>query len=293
MMKITVLPDIPFGNTISITNEIIAVFSASDTRIFLPESAGEYIESSEIVTFGAYEDILQACDIVIVVGGDGTVTKHAPDAALHDKPVLGINGGHLGFLSGLEKTEISLLTNLLTGEYKVKDRMLLEAQVYDENGTLLYSNLCLNDAVIGRGSDLRMVDVSVELNGKLLARHRADGVIIATPTGSTAYSMSAGGPVVDPHIECMIVTPICSHSLTARSVVCSSESTLVLTNSSDKNNIRQMCLTTDSDEPVNIPYGGKAVIKKADIAVKFIRIKRQSFYEILQEKMIERNNTGG
>ena len=290
MMKITILPDMPYGDTVSITNEIIAVLSKTDTVLYLCESTKPYIRDAKRVHFGSYEAVLKACDVLIIVGGDGTVTKYASDAALHHKPILGINGGHLGFLSGLEKSEIDLLHSLFDGTYKIKTRMLLNASVYDESGQLLTSDYCINDAVIGRGTDLRMVDFTVELDGKNLARHRADGVIIATPTGSTAYSMSAGGPVVDPHMECIIVTPICSHSLTARSVVCSSESTLVIRNTSDAGDVRPMSLTTDSRQPVPVPYGGRVEIKKAEIAVQFISIKRQSFYEILQEKMIERNN---
>ncbi len=290
MMKITILPDMPYGDTVSITNEIITVLSKTNTVLYLCDNTREYITDTGNVHFGSYEAVLKACDLLIAVGGDGTVTKYASDAALHHKPILGINGGHLGFLSGLEKSEINLLLNLISGDYKIKSRMLLQATVYDEAGKQISSDYCINDAVIGRGANLRMVDLSVELDEKLLARHRADGVIIATPTGSTAYSMSAGGPVVDPHMECIIVTPICSHSLTARSVVCSSESTLVIRNSSDAGDIRPMSVTTDSREPIPVPYGGKVEIKKAEIAVQFITIKRQSFYEILQEKMIERNN---
>ena len=290
MMKITILPDIPYGESVNITNEIIAVLSKTDTVLYLCENTKPYITENKRVHFGSYSAVLKACDLVIVVGGDGTVTKYASDAALHQKPILGINGGHLGFLSGLEKSETDLLHNLIEGTYKIKNRMLLKATVYDENNRLLTSDYCMNDAVIGRGANLRMVDFIVELDGKKLARHRADGVIIATPTGSTAYSMSAGGPVVDPHMECIIVTPICSHSLTARSVVCSSESTLVIRNTSDAGDVRPMSVTTDSRQPVAIPYGGRVEIQKAAIAVQFITIKRQSFYEILQEKMIERNN---
>lgn len=290
MMKITILPDMPYGDTVGITNEIISVLSQTDTVLYLCESTKPYIRNTKSVHFGTYEAVLKACDLMIAVGGDGTVTKYAADAALHRKPILGINGGHLGFLSGLEKGETHLLLNLMNGDYKIKNRMLLQATVFDEKGEQISSGYCINDAVISRGANLRMVDLSVELDGKLLATHRADGIIVATPTGSTAYSMSAGGPVVDPHMECIIVTPICSHSLTARSVVCSSESTLVIRNASDAGDVREMSVTTDSREPVPVPYGGRVEIKKAEIAVQFITIKRQSFYEILQEKMIERNN---
>ncbi|MBQ6379994.1 MAG: NAD(+)/NADH kinase [Clostridia bacterium] len=289
MKKITILPDMPYGDTVSITNEIAAVLAPAQVELLLPPETEPYLSDKSCVRFGNTKSIIQECDIVIVVGGDGTVTKYASEAAVHGKPVLGINGGHLGFLSGLEKSEIALLSDLLSGKYKIKQRMLLKAEVYDECGKLLCAEYCVNDATIGRATDIRMVDVTVELDGKPLARHRADGVIIATPTGSTAYSMSAGGPVADPHIECIIITPICSHSLTARSVVCSSESELVLKNSSEKNDIRRMYLVTDSRAPIEVPYGGKVVVKKAEIPVEFITIKRQSFYEILQEKMIERN----
>lgn len=292
-MKITVLPNLPYGDTVSITNEIISVLDSGDVSVLLPDNTAEYIEKKPNVFFGDYEKIISEGDVIIAVGGDGTVTKYASDAAVHKKPILGINGGHLGFLSGLEKSEISKLSSLLKGEYSVKKRMLLYAEIKDESGEVIYKNYCVNDAVIGRAHNIRMVDVTVELDGSLLARHRADGVIVATPTGSTAYSMSAGGPVADPHIECIIVTPICSHSLTARSVVCSCESTLVLKNSSDKNDIRPMYLVTDSREPVEVPFGGEVVVKKADITVDFINIKSQNFYQILQEKMIERNNGRG
>lgn len=289
MMKIAILPDMPYGDTVSITNEIIAVLSDSAVELLLPHMAEQYIAQKSAVHFGVYEEILSACDLIIVVGGDGTVTKYASDAAVHAKPLLGINGGHLGFLSGLEKSEISLLSDLVSGAYKINQRMLLKAEVFDESGKCLCSEYCINDAVVGRAANNKMVDVAVELDGKRLARHRADGIIVATPTGSTAYSMSAGGPVVDPHMECIIVTPVCSHSLTARSVVCSSESEIVLKNSSESSDIRPMYLVMDSREPLSVPYGGKVVVKKAEITVDFITIKRQSFYEILQEKMIDRN----
>ncbi|MBE6818057.1 MAG: NAD(+)/NADH kinase [Ruminococcaceae bacterium] len=289
MMKITVLPDIPYGDTVSITNEIIDVLAPTDTQLLLPPDTARYIGCKERVHFAPYTSIIQECDLIIVVGGDGTVTKYASDAACNNKPVLAINGGHLGFLSGLEKSEISLLSHLMDGQYRIKKRMLLKAEVRDSSGTVIASELCINDAIVGRAGSLRMVDIGVHLDGKFLAKHRADGIIVATPTGSTAYSMSAGGPVVDPHMECIIITPVCSHSLTARSVVCNSQSEIVIKNCSEKNDIRQLYLTTDSKAPVSVPYDGSVVIRKANISVEFITIKKQSFYEILQEKMIERN----
>lgn len=288
-MKVALLANFPYGETIQITNNIIKELSSYGTKILMSRKHKKYVQEHDSVNFGSYDNIIDDCNVMIVVGGDGTVTKYASDAAKRHKPILGINGGHLGFLSGLEKTEISRLSSLIRGEYKVKKRMMLEASIVNEKGEKIFSDICVNDILIGRCKSLRMIDVNAELDGRHLARHKADGIIISTPTGSTAYSMSAGGPVVDPHMECIIFTPVCSHSLTARSIVCSSESTLVLKNSSDKNDIRPMALVTDSHEPVDIPYDCKVIIKKADITVDFITIKKQSFYEILTEKMIERN----
>lgn len=288
-MKVALIADIPYGDTVKITNDIISELSSYGTKILVSKKQKKYIDEPELVSFGSYDNIIDDCNVMIVVGGDGTVTKHASDAAKRKKPILGINGGHLGFLSGLEKTEISHLRSLVEGKYIVNKRMALEATIKNKDGKIIYSDLCVNDALIGRCNSLRMIDVSAELDGRHLARHRADGIIVSTPTGSTAYSMSAGGPVVDPFIECIIFTPVCSHSLTARSIVCSSESTLVLRNTSDSNDPRPMSLVTDSREPVEIPYDCEVIIKKADTTVDFITIKKQGFYEILKEKMIERN----
>lgn len=288
-MKIALLPNLPYGDTVSLTKSVIGELNTLGAEVSMSEDNKKFI-SSDRVKFEEYDKALGECDAAIIIGGDGTVTKYASDAAVHHKPILAINGGHLGFLSGLEKTEISRLSSLVNGEYKITHRMVLLAETVDENGLVRESRYCLNDAVIGRAINPRMVDVTIKLDSHMLGRHRADGIIISTPTGSTAYSMSAGGPVVDPHIECIIVTPICSHSLTARSVVCSSESTLELINSSDPNDVRQMCLVTDSRKPVDIPYKSRVRIRKADITADFIKVKKQNFYEVLNEKMIERNS---
>lgn len=289
MMKLTVLPNIPYGECLSVSKDIIETLKNEDAILYFPIEMEKYITKSDKVVFDEYETIIEICDIIIAVGGDGSVTKYASDAAIHSKPILGINAGHLGFLSGLEKTEISKLTSILKGEYKLRKRMMLYAQLFNEKGEQIYAEYCVNDAVVGRAHSPRMVDISIELDGKAFSKHRADGVIFSTPTGSTAYSMSAGGPVVDPHIECILVTPVCSHSLNARSIVCSSESTLIIKNNSETNDIRPLYLTTDSREAVEVPYGGFIKIVKAQKSARFISLKQRSFYEVLKDKIIERN----
>ncbi len=285
-MKTAVFPNIPFGDTVNITHNIVKQLISLGAEIYMDEEDREYVDYPQ-VKYNSHQKSLDSCDIIIAIGGDGTVTEFAREAAVCGKPILGVNGGHLGFLSGLEKTEISRLSKLADGSYKIKEHMLLKAEII-KNGETLYSEYCVNDAVVGRITSPKMINVTVTLDGHLLGRHRADGVIIATPTGSTAYSMSAGGPVADPNIECMIFTPICSHSLTARSVICSSSSVIEIVNTSEDVENRELSLVTDSLSPVKVENGCCVRISKADISVDFIHIKESNFYEILNEKMIER-----
>ena len=163
---------------------------------------------STLLEFGAeltegYED----CDIAIAVGGDGTTLNIAKNAAIHGKPTLGINAGRLGFMSGVERNELDLLKNLLSGDFIVEERMMLKAQLR-VNGSITDTYHALNDAVISRGNTARLIDIYVECEGRDVTKTRADGMIVSTPTGSTAYSMAAGGPVVSPDNSCFIVTPI-------------------------------------------------------------------------------------
>ena len=164
--------------------------------------------SEEAVEFCEKEDALQRCDLLIAIGGDGTFIHAAHDAARFDREILGINAGSLGFLAGLEKTELHLLKALTEGAYQIDRRMMLCVEHY-ENGVLAEKHYCLNDAVFGRGTSMRLCDISVFCNGRPVGEYFADGLIFATPTGSTAYSLSAGGPVLDPMIESVILTPIC------------------------------------------------------------------------------------
>ncbi len=230
---------------------------------------------------------LEGCDAVIAVGGDGTTLNVAKRASILGIPTLGVNAGRLGFMSGLERNELELLSNLISGNYKVEERMMLNADIV-ENGKVISSNICLNDAVISRGDLARLIDINVFCEGREVTKTRADGMIVSTPTGSTAYSMAAGGPVVSPDNSCFIVTPICPHSLVNRSIVFSSDKELELSVGNDLNN--NSFLSIDGAASIPITAESRINISKSKYKTKLIKLKPDNFYEILNKKLLERRN---
>lgn len=230
------------------------------------------------------EACMADCDVVLALGGDGTILHCAKRAATVGKPVLGINSGRLGFMAGLERNELDQLDRLLTGEYTVEHRMLLDVTVCSAGGEV--HGCALNEAVVSRGALSRMMEVQVENHGKPVAAYEADGVIVATPTGSTAYSLSAGGPMVDPSIRCVLLTPICSHSLHARPYILGDDAEVTL-----KTNHRpdvSVFVTVDGEEAIPVPEDGVVRIKRSQTEVALIRMNERSFCEILNEKLLNR-----
>ena len=160
---------------------------------------------------------IRGADMAVAVGGDGTIVHVAKAAAQADCPILGINGGCLGFLAGVERNELDELSRLLKGDYIEEPRALLQVSV--QRGSQQQTYYAMNEAVISRGGLSQLLDLRVTSDGRDVLRCRGDGVIIATPTGSTAYSLSAGGPIVDPAVDCMVLTPICPHTVASRASV--------------------------------------------------------------------------
>lgn len=284
-MKISIFPNFNNDGVLQTCEEICKELD----KLSVEYSVAKCNESDETGTLPLFfdtDELIENCDIVIVVGGDGTTLNVAKAASLHNKLTLGINAGRLGFMSGLERDELSLLNRLVSGEYEVEERMMIDARLMTENGTQDF--ICLNDAVITRGDLARLIDVTVKSDGRVITKNRADGMIIATPTGSTAYSMAAGGPVVSPDNSCFVVTPICPHSLVNRSIVFSSDKELEITVENDKNNTSY--LSIDGEKSVTVTKNSKIIISKSEYVAKLIKIKPDSFYEILNKKLLERRN---
>jgi len=225
---------------------------------------------------------LASLDVLLVLGGDGTLLRAARKAAQHDLPLLGVNVGHLGFLTELETDNLELaLAAIINKEYKIEERMLISSRVIREQ-QVVASYHALNDAVIARGTFARIIQLQTFVDEQPVVNYQADGLIVATPTGSTAYSLSAGGPIVEPQVECLIITPICPHTLAARSVVVSHDSVVkVLIEATHKD----IMLTIDGQ--IGFPLQSRDVIEvvKADIKAKFVKLHGRNFFTILNNRL--------
>jgi len=218
------------------------------------------------------------CDAIIAVGGDGTILNAAHMVLPHGKPVLGVNAGRLGFLAGLEQHELDLLPRLAAGEFELDYRMLLHVQV-QKNGQVIRDSVCLNDAVLARRFP-RIAEINVTCNDGQTLSYLGDGVIFATPTGSTAYNFSAGGPVVQPGIESILLTPICNHKAPARSIVFAADSQFCVEIPDE-----ELALGIDAQAPQPLQRGSCITICRHSSRAAFIRLKPASFLEIFNEKM--------
>lgn len=235
------------------------------------------------IYFVPIEKLYDEADLVIALGGDGTILDCAKRMAKRGKPILGINLGHLGYMAELEMDELDSLSKIIEGDYSVDERNLLNVEVLSREGTSKYSSYALNDAVITNGSVSKIINLDLYAEESLVTSYRADGLIISTPTGSTAYAMSAGGSIADPKVRCMLVTPICPHSFIARQLIFSDETNLRIKNVS----VREKSLTLTLDGKMNCEIFRDEVVSitKSDLTVKLVRVKDCSFYDILSQKM--------
>lgn len=280
-MKISVFPNINNDGISELTESIVSTLNTFGVEVKVADC------NMDPFSFENENELFSYCDIAIAVGGDGTTLNVAKKASILGKATLGINAGRLGFMSGLEKNELNLLECLVENKYSVTERMMLKTEII-ENGKLLSTYHCLNDAVISRGDLARLIDINVTSEGREVTKTRADGMIVSTPTGSTAYSMAAGGPVLSPDNKCFVVTPICPHSLINRSIVFSSDKIITLSVGNDKNN--KSFLSIDGEQSIPINADTNIVISKSQYNAKLIKIKPDNFYEILNKKILERRN---
>ena len=239
--------------------------------------------ADEGYTFISENEIKKKTDVLIAVGGDGTMIRVAKLALPFNIPVLGVNAGKLAYLMGLEADELSLLRELVTKEYYIEERMVLRVDVYSDNNEIILSDFCINDAVFARGGEIRLSQFDVYSGNKFINRYFSDGLIVSTPTGSTAYNLAAGGPIVDPKVESIILSPICPHSLVERTVLFGRNTELTIENPREAGAVT--LLSFDGKSSLKFEPGYKAVIKKADRKSKFIRLKDDTFMDILNKKM--------
>ncbi len=233
-------------------------------------------------TYQAPDVLYAEAELVVVLGGDGAMLDAARRTAPLGTPILGINMGRVGYMSELEMDELDLLERVFAGEYRLDERTLLQATVFGSGGQSKFSAYALNEASITHGSAARIVDLQLSDGEELVYTYRADGLLIATPTGSTAYSLSAGGPIVDPKLACFCVTPICPHSLSARPLVFPDTANLRIKNICNREKV--LHLTIDGRSTFDLYYGDTVAITRSDLKVRLLRVKDESFYSKIRMK---------
>ena len=230
------------------------------------------------------ENIIENADALVVLGGDGSLLGVARQYAACNKPILGINLGRLGYLVELEKHDITALKCLFDENYRIEERIMLKATVI-RDGKEVFSTDALNDAVIAKGTVSRMIHLTVSADGQFVYRCDADGLVVATPTGSTAYSMSAGGTVVSPELNVFLLTPICPHTFSAKPVIVSDKQTITV--EAKGVNQSSVVLTADGQESFVLEEGDVVELKKSEHTAKLIRLTERNFFHILKHKLEE------
>ena len=279
-MKIGIVPNFTREKTLDVFNNTISYLEKYNIDYYFDRISFEHaslnIDESKII-----DNVYENTDLVLVIGGDGSFIHAAKDAAVHKKSVLCINAGNLAFLAGLEGNELNLLENLISGDFVSDKRMMLEVILKDNSGEKLLG-YCLNDVVIARYGEIKLIDLDVYCNDRKINSYRGDGVVVSTPTGSTAYAWSAGGPVIDPDLRCVTLTPICTHSPLNRTFVFNENSVLKVKSSKSA---QKNCISTDGDKSLELNDNSEIIIKKSDYYAEFIRIKSDEFFDILNKKL--------
>lgn len=279
MRKVVLIMNTDKSLAIACGCEIIAWLTKRSIRPML------YADTAEIIGLPQYaapvSDWSEA-ELMIVLGGDGTLIRAAQTAAKLSLPILGINTGHLGFLTEIENAEaLDHLDQILSGHYVVEERLMLEARV-ERDGKEVLVVTALNDAVVSKGPRARLVHLDVAVGSRSVARYRADGVIISTPTGSTAYSLSAGGPIVQPTVDVLLVTPICPHTMSSRAMVVSGHEQVAVTVVETPGEVG---LSSDGSDPFPLHKGDVVHLSRAPYSAKLVRRHSYRFFDVLREKI--------
>ena len=279
--KIGFVKNIEKDPTLQETKKMVDFVLKKGCEVYVSENFSD-VHPDVIATSSS--EMYKSVDFVVVIGGDGTILRVARSAAIFDTPILGINFGTLGYLADVEKINaIDAIEKVLNGDFTIENRMMLEP--YVERGCVSHEiNLALNEVCITNSVCSRMIKLSVEVNGEYFDTFRADGIIVSTPTGSTAYNLSAGGPILSPHTELMTITHICPHTLYARPFVIDGNDVVRIRVQSNYNNVQMSC---DGQSTVQMKNDDVIIVKKSRYVTRIIKTTNMNFYDILRRKMVE------
>ena len=252
-----------------------------ETKICLPFEVDRNYELPKDLRFSRLDRELPNAEMVICFGGDGTILHMAKAATRRGIPILGVNIGTMGFMAELESSELDRLAEIAQGNYTLDSRMMLDVTVRRERD-IIFHDICLNDVVVTKGAVARIVHLAVKCDGVQAMECGGDGIVVATPTGSTAYSLSAGGPIVEPEARNIIITPICAHDIGSRCIVTSEKR--VVNVELTKNARRNAFLSVDGGKAVRMNMGDVATIQKSKLETKLVRLKERSFFDVVNAK---------
>ena len=252
-----------------------------EVKVCLPFAVDRGCELPKDIYFSRLDRELPTASMVICFGGDGTILHMSKTATRHGVPMLGVNIGTMGFMAELESGEVEQLSRLATGDYSIVNRMMLDVTVHRDRD-IIFHDICLNDAVVTKGAVARIIHTAVHCDGVQAMDCGGDGVIIATPTGSTAYSLSAGGPIVEPEAHSILITPICAHDVASRCIVASDKR--VITVNLTHNARQNAFLSVDGGKALRMNMGDILTVRKSNLVTKLVCLKERSFYDVVNNK---------
>lgn len=281
-MKAVIFPNFQKCNALECARNLCDILFKNDIEVYIDNSFRNEFTDKSFVKYGLFDDIVKKADFAIAVGGDGTILKCAKHIIGLDTKLLGINTGRLGFMSALESDQPELIKNLKTGNYTVSERMMLRAEIVSDEG--MHSFEALNDISVSTAY-ANICDFDISIDDKVIGSYRADGVVFSTPTGSTAYSLSAGGPIIEPEMKCIEMTLICPHSLFARPMIFSPGKKIRFENRSKRN--PEIFVSVDGEKPIKLPCGLGVDITSSEHKIQIIDIKGNTFYNSLNRKLMQ------
>ncbi len=281
MKKIGIVPNIEKDINLEFTKKAIDWLLGKGCTVYTNEQVAEKLNMPECSADMKF--IYEKSDFLLVLGGDGTILRVAKNSALHDTPLLGINLGTLGYLTDVEKGEaFSALERAINDNFKLENRMMLEASILT-GGAGNETLIALNEVCISKGVFASMITMKMNINDEYIDDYRADGIIISTPTGSTAYNFSAGGPILKPDIEVISITPICPHMIYTRPSVISADDVIKIKIVGTKNSDALLILDGQTHHPLK--YGDEVIVRRSKYYTSIIKTNNKSFYDILRHKI--------
>ncbi len=280
-MNVVLFPNFKKKNALNCAISACDILNELQINVYADAVYEDEFASKKYIKFGKIDELIKSCDVVIAIGGDGTILKCAKLVCKSNKPILGINSGRLGFMASAEIGELGELAKLKTGDYKIEKRMMLDVRHVFEGGERIYK--ALNDVVIARPYS-KLCDFEISASSRVVSNMRADGLVFSTPTGSTAYSLSAGGPIIEPDMECIEFAPICPHSLFSRPIIFSPRKTICV---KIKNADADVYFSVDGTEGIKFYSGDSLEISKSEDYINLIDLKENTFFDSVNKKLMQ------